>query len=173
MHFLLLEAWWEKLNVASSTVYALLMFHCELHNQWLVLIAEVLKPRWDGIEVSILAGLKTCGTWKYLAQWYSIAVLSFQSVCTLNTFYNMNSKGWIQLILWFGLSIQKKKDRERKIITNSTKRAPKYLKNCTFSIFNGVLNLQITILTSPVWPNSLCSPACCFKPWVHCFKQLI
>lgn len=43
MHILLVQAGWEKLDVAPTTVDALLVLHRELDDQWLTLVAEVIK----------------------------------------------------------------------------------------------------------------------------------
>lgn len=49
----------ENLNVASSTVHLLLVFHCVLNDQSLPFIAEWFEPCRDGIESAILSGLQT------------------------------------------------------------------------------------------------------------------
>lgn len=61
MHVLLVEARGEQLNVASATVNALLMFHGELDDERLALVADVIKTGRQGVEAGILARLKTCG----------------------------------------------------------------------------------------------------------------
>lgn len=43
MHVLLVEVRGKQLNVASTTVDALLVFHSELDDQRLALVAEVIK----------------------------------------------------------------------------------------------------------------------------------
>lgn len=72
MHILLIQACREKLHIATSAVNVLLVFHCELHNQGLVLVAEGIKASRDGIEASILAGLKP---WEETIVAASIAVM--------------------------------------------------------------------------------------------------
>lgn len=59
MHVFLIEVWWEKFDVASATVNALLVFYTELDQERLILvkITQVSKPH---VEMSILTGLKTC-----------------------------------------------------------------------------------------------------------------
>jgi hypothetical protein len=59
MHFLLVEISWEQLDVASTTVNVLLMFHSELDYQCLVFVADRLKAGGCRVKASILAGLKT------------------------------------------------------------------------------------------------------------------
>lgn len=60
MHVLLVEFRGEQFDVSSSTVDALLVFHGELDDQRLTLVAEVIKPGRRGVEVGILARLQTC-----------------------------------------------------------------------------------------------------------------
>lgn len=68
MHIFLFEVWWEKFDVASTTVDALLVFYSELDHEGLILVAEISKAGWQRVEMSILTGLKTCKfTVRYLS----------------------------------------------------------------------------------------------------------
>ncbi len=68
MYIFLFEVWWEKFDVASTTVNALLMFYSELDHERLILVAEISKAGWHRVEMSILTGLKTCKfTVRYLS----------------------------------------------------------------------------------------------------------
>lgn len=58
MHILLVQPRWEELDVAPATVDALLVLHCELDDQWLALVAEVIKAGGEGVETGVLAGLE-------------------------------------------------------------------------------------------------------------------
>lgn len=60
MQLFLFEAGGEQLDVAPSTVDALLVFDGELDDQSLALVVEVIKAGRRGVEASILAGLKSC-----------------------------------------------------------------------------------------------------------------
>lgn len=60
MHVLLVEARGKQFNVASTTVNALLMFHRELDDQRLALVAEVIETGGQGVEAGVLARLQTC-----------------------------------------------------------------------------------------------------------------
>lgn len=60
MHVFLLKVWREKLDVSTATVDALLVFYSELYHKRLVLVVEILKSRWQRIEMGVLTGLKTC-----------------------------------------------------------------------------------------------------------------
>lgn len=59
MHFLLVEISWEQLDVASTTVNVLFMFHSKLDYQRLVFVADGLKAGGCRVKASILAGLKS------------------------------------------------------------------------------------------------------------------
>ena len=43
MHIFLVEVRWEQFDVSTTTVNALFMFHSELNDQRLALVAEVIK----------------------------------------------------------------------------------------------------------------------------------
>lgn len=43
MHAVLFQGGWEEFDVAPTTVDVLLVLHGKLDNQWLTLVAEVLK----------------------------------------------------------------------------------------------------------------------------------
>jgi len=60
MHALLVKVTGKDLYIATTAVYFLFMFHTELYNQCLSLIAEwLVKLGRDGVEPSILRCLQT------------------------------------------------------------------------------------------------------------------
>lgn len=58
MHVLLAQARGEELDITTTTVNILLVFHRELHHQGLVLVAEGVKAGRQGVETGILARLE-------------------------------------------------------------------------------------------------------------------
>lgn len=58
MHILLVQAGWEEFDVTPTTINVLLVLHSELNDQWLALVAEVIKAGGKGVEAGVLAGLE-------------------------------------------------------------------------------------------------------------------
>lgn len=61
MHVSLVQISWEDFYIATSTVYLLLVFHCELNHQSFTFVAERIELAGQGIKLGILACLKTFG----------------------------------------------------------------------------------------------------------------
>jgi hypothetical protein len=57
VHVLLVERAVKDLGVAAAAVDVLLVLHCELDDQWLVLVRELLEVLRQGVELGVLAGL--------------------------------------------------------------------------------------------------------------------
>lgn len=63
VHVLLVEGAVEHLEVAAATVNVLLVLHCELHHQGLVLVAEWLKLGRQAVEACVLEKSDSLFSW--------------------------------------------------------------------------------------------------------------